>query len=363
MLFTKTYTTPPAKILPDHQVPEMAEIVAGEEIARVLSIKVPCIFVKAIAAPQVVSYHFELENPLELPKIKRLLEGLSAILHSEVKQTASPIGHFALEIPREERATLYFKQVLLTQAFDSAPGLSALLGVDTLNRPLIVNIQDMPHILIGGATGGGKSVLLNSIAISLLFKHTPETLRFVIIDPKQVEFVSYKNLPHLLRPVVTDPYRAIDTLASVCELIDKRYKAMASHGAKNAVEMGLPSVVVMIDELADLIILGKHPVEAAIVRIAQLGRAAGVHLIVATQQPTVKVVTSLIKANIPCRIALKTATLNNSMVVLDTKGAEKLTGRGDALLKLPDRVTPIRFQVPLIETPDITPVMKYWGKQ
>lgn len=310
-----------------------------------------------------VSYHFELENPLELPKIKRLLEGLSAILHSEVKQTASPIGHFALEIPREERATLYFKQVLLTQAFDSAPGLSALLGVDTLNHPLIVNIQDMPHILIGGATGGGKSVLLNSIAISLLFKHTPETLRFVIIDPKQVEFASYRNLPHLLRPVVTDPYRAIDTLASVCELIDKRYKAMASHGAKNAVEMGLPSVVVMIDELADLIILGKHPVEAAIVRIAQLGRAAGVHLIVATQQPTVKVVTSLIKANIPCRIALKTATLNNSMVILDTKGAEKLTGRGDALLKLPDRVTPIRFQVPLIETPDITPVMKYWGKQ
>lgn len=111
------------------------------------------------------------------------------------------------------------------------------------------------------------------------------------------------------------------------------------------------------------IILGKHPVEAAIVRIAQLGRAAGVHLIVATQQPTVKVVTSLIKANIPCRIALKTATVSNSMVVLDTKGAEKLTGRGDALLKLPDRVTPIRFQVPLIETPDIIPVMKYWGKQ
>ena len=145
-------------------------------------------------------------------------------------------------------------------------------------------------------------------------------------------------------------------------MIDQRYKRMAAHRVKNAAEMGLPSVVVMIDELADLIILGKKPVETAITRIAQLGRAAGVHLIVATQQPTVNVVTGLIKANIPCRIALKTATVSNSMVILDGKGAEKLTGKGDALLKLPDRTTPIRFQAPLIESADIAPVIKYWSK-
>ena len=145
-------------------------------------------------------------------------------------------------------------------------------------------------------------------------------------------------------------------------MIDQRYKRMAAHRVKNAAEMGLPSVVVMIDELADLIILGKKPVETAIVRIAQLGRAAGVHLIVATQQPTVNVVTGLIKANIPCRIALKTATVSNSMVILDGKGAEKLTGKGDALLKLPDKTTPIRFQAPLIESADIAPVIKYWSK-
>jgi len=154
----------------------------------------------------------------------------------------------------------------------------------------------------------------------------------------------------------------LNTLASVCDLIDRRYKRMATHKVKNAVEMGLPSVVVMIDELADLIILGKKPVETAIVRIAQLGRAAGVHLIVATQQPTVNVVTGLIKANIPCRIALKTATVSNSTVILDGKGAEKLTGKGDALLKLPNRTTPIRFQAPLIESADIAPVIKYWSK-
>lgn len=145
-------------------------------------------------------------------------------------------------------------------------------------------------------------------------------------------------------------------------MIDQRYKRMAARKVKNAAEMDLPSMVVMIDELADLIILGKKPVETAIVRIAQLGRAAGVHLIVATQQPTVNVVTGLIKANISCRIALKTATVNNSMVILDSKGAEKLTGKGDALLKLPDRTTPIRFQAPLIENADVAPVIKYWSK-
>lgn len=362
MLFRKTYTTPPASILPDHESKQAGEIYSGEKLAKILSSKVPCSFIRAVVAPQLVSYHFALENPLELPKVKRLLEGVSAILHTEVKQASSDIAHFALEIPRADRSTLYFKQALLTKDFDRAAGLSALFGVDTLNRPLVVNIQSLPHALIGGTTGGGKSVLLNSIAVSLLFKHTPETMQFIIIDPKQVEFSGFAGLPHLLRPVVTDPYLAIDTLASVCDMIDQRYKRMAAHRVKNAAEMGLPSVVVMIDELADLIILGKKPVETAIVRIAQLGRAAGVHLIVATQQPTVNVVTGLIKANIPCRIALKTATVSNSMVILDGKGAEKLTGKGDALLKLPDRTTPIRFQAPLIESADIAPVIKYWSK-
>lgn len=362
MLLKKCYTTPPANILPDHETKQTETIFNGEDLAKLLSTKVSCSFVRAVIAPQLISYHFTLDNPLELPKVKRLLDGVSAVLHVEVKQTNSNIGHFALEIPRADRTTLYFKQALLTRTFDDSSGLSALFGVDTLNQPLVINIQDLPHALIGGTTGGGKSVLLHSITMSLLFKHTPETLQFVIIDPKQVEFSGYAGLPHLLRPVVTEPYKAIDTLASVCDLIDKRYKMMTAHKVKNASEMGLPSLVVIIDELADLIILGKKPVETAIVRIAQLGRAAGVHLIVATQQPTVKVVTGLIKANIPCRVALKTATVSNSMVVLDTKGAEKLIGKGDALLKLPDRVTPIRFQAPLVETSDITPIIKYWSK-
>ena len=220
----------------------------------------------------------------------------------------------------------------------------------------------MPHVLIGGTTGGGKSVLLNSMITSLLFKHTPATLNFVMIDPKQVELSIYNKLPHLLRPIITDPYKAIDTLGYLCDLMEKRYSIMARKGAKTATEIGLPSILVIADEFSDLMVVSKKAVENGIVRIAQLGRAAGIHLIISTQQPTVNTVTGLIKANIACRIALKTATVSNSMVILDRKGAERLTGKGDALLKLPGEVNPIRFQAPLIETADISPVVKYWLK-
>lgn len=363
MSFSKRYTTPSARILPDHEPPTAATIEDGNEIARVLSSKVPCSFVSAAVAPQIVSYHFELENPLDLPKLKKFISGLGAAFHTEMELAGSDIGHFSLQVNRSERSTLYFKQALLTRSFDSAAGLSALLGVDTNNRPLTLNIQEMPHILIGGTTGGGKSVLLNGMITSLLFKHTPATLKFIMIDPKQVELAVYADLPHLLQPIVTDPYKAIDTLAYLVDLMEDRYKLMARKRAKSATEIGLPSIVVIIDEFADLMIVSKKAVEAGIVRIAQKGRAAGIHLIVSTQQPTVNVITSLIKANIPCRIALKTASVSSSMVILDRKGADKLTGKGDALVKIPEEVNPIRFQAPLISNSDITPVVRHWSKQ
>lgn len=360
MLFSKTYTTPPASILPDHQQSEKTEIIDGNDIAKVLSSKVPCFFVSAAIAPQIISYHFNLENPLDLPKIKRFIPGLAAAFHSEIELTESDIGHFCLQLSRAERGTLYFKTPLLTRAFDNAPGISPLLGVDTNNRPLTLNIKEMPHILIGGTTGGGKSVLLNGMITSLLFKHTPQTLNFVMIDPKKVELSIYEGLPHLLKPIITDPFKAVDALGYLCTLMERRYDIMAKKRVKTAEEIGLPSIVVIIDEFSDLMIVSKKAVEAGIVRIAQLGRAAGIHLLISTQQPTVNVITSLIKANIACRIALKTATVNNSMVVLDRKGAEKLTGKGDALLKLPGEVNLIRFQAPMIETADILPTVKYW---
>lgn len=360
MLFSKTYTTPPASILPDHQQSEKTEIIDGNTIAKVLSSKVPCFFLSAAIAPQIISYHFTLENPLDLPKIKRLIPGLAAAFHSEIELTESGIGHFCLQLSRAERGTLYFKKPLLTKAFDNAPGISPLLGVDTNNRPLTINIKDMPHVLIGGTTGGGKSVLLNGMITSLLFKHTPQTLNFVMIDPKKVELSIYEGIPHLLKPIITDPFKAVDTLGYLCNLMERRYDLMAKRRAKTAEEIGLPSIVVIIDEFSDLMIVSKKAVEAGIVRIAQLGRAARIHLLISTQQPTVNVITSLIKANIACRIALKTATVNNSMVVLDHKGAEKLTGKGDALLKLPGEVNLIRFQAPMIETADILPTVKYW---
>lgn len=361
-LLRKNYITPSAAILPDHEPPGAATMIAGEDIARLLSEKVACNFIYAAAAPQLATYHFTLDNPLDLPKVKRLVPGLAAAFYTEMELTPSRTGHFALQAARPERSTLYFKNTLLTKTFDNAPGLSALLGVDTSNRSLALNIQQMPHVLIGGTTGGGKSVLLNGMITSLLFKHTPETLKFVMIDPKQVELSIYSRLPHLLAPIITDPCKAVNTLGGLCDLMNKRYKIMTRKGAKTAAEIGLASIVVIIDEFSDLMITSKKTVESAITRIAQLGRAAGIHLIISTQQPTVNVITSLIKANISCRIALKTATVNNSMVVLDRKGAEKLTGKGDALLKLPEEVNLIRFQAPMIETADIAPVVKYWSR-
>lgn len=355
-----TYTTPSATILPDQAATTGAEIWNGEDIARVLCVKVPCSFISCTIAPQIVIYHFNLSNVLELPKLKALLPGLAAALHAQVRQTESDKGHFALEVSRPERSTVYFKTALLTQTFNTAPGISTLLGLDTNNCTVTINIADMPHVLIAGATGSGKSVLLNDIITSLLFKHTPATLHMVMLDPKQVELSIYDGIPHLIKPVVRDTTKAVTVLADLCGLMDDRYKIMRKYGVKSSDTLELPPVVVIIDELADLMLTSKKAVETSIVRIAQLGRAAGVHLIVATQRPTVNVVTGLIKANIPCRIALQTASVRDSVVILDHKGAEALTGNGDGLLKLPDKVSPIRFQAAFIRSEDIAPVVEYW---
>ena len=359
----KIYRTPSAAILPDHNNTNTVEIWDGESLARVLSGKAPCNFISVSVAPQILTYHFNLINPLELPKVKAALPGLAAALHASVKQTESKTEHFALEVSRPERSTVYFKTALLTNTFNSAGGLSTLLGVDTGNSTLTMNIAEAPHVLIAGATGSGKSVLLNTLITSLLFKHTPATLHMVLLDPKQVELSIYDGIPHLIKPVVRDTAKAISVLDDMCGLMDSRYKIMRKAGVKAADALQLPPVVIVIDELADLMLTSKKAVEKSIVRIAQLGRAAGVHLVIATQRPTVNVVTGLIKANIPCRIALQTASVRDSVVILDHGGAEHLTGNGDGLLKLPDRVNTIRFQAAYIGTDDITPVVDYWRKQ
>ena len=223
--------------------------------------------------------------------------------------------------------------------------------------PVYLDIANMPHMLIAGAAGSGKSVALNTLVTSALFCASPKRVRFIFIDPKRVELAIYNGLPHNACPVLTDTKDILKALGAVCDTIDRRYKRMARLGQKNTTEA---RIVIVIDELADLMLTSKKTVEPLIIRISQIGRAAGVHLIAATQKPLVSVVTGLIQANLTCKLALQTASAADSVRILGKKGAEKLTGRGDALLKLPDRVEPFRMQCAFTCEADTQAIVKYW---
>ena len=358
----KCYVTPPMSVLSNPTQQAQGTIYTGESVAAVISgCGVPCEFLEVVSAPQIATYHFKLQNILDITKLKKPITALSAIIHTPVTQATSDIGHFALIVPKSNRRTVTIKECMLTRDFDDyAPQLRTCLGADCNNEAVVLSVGNMPHMLIAGATGSGKSVLLNSMIISLLYSCTPVTMQFVMIDPKKVELSKYEGLPHLACPIIKSHEDAVKVLENVCTEMDNRYKRMAAEGYKKASDMGLPALVVVIDELADLMLTSKYECEQSIIRIAQLGRAAGIHLIIATQRPTVNVITGLIKSNIPCKIALQTSSIRDSITILDHKGAENLTGKGDALLKLPDRVEEIRFQSAYVSDTDIENVVNYW---
>ena len=357
----KQWCTPPADILED-STNKQTTLYNGDSIAEVITAcGVPCECVKVVSAPQIATYHFNLVNVQDITKLKNPLATLSALIHTKAQQTISDIAHFALVIPKHGRRVVSIRECILTETFDDhPPHLRTCLGLDSCNNSVVFSVADMPHILIAGATGSGKSVLLNSMIVSLLYSCTPATTQFVMIDPKKVELSKYEGLPHLGCRIIKNHKDAVAVLQSVCNIMDSRYNDMAEKGFKNAKDMGLHSIVVVIDELADLMLTSKYECERSIIRIAQLGRAAGIHLIIATQRPTVNVITGLIKSNIPCKIALQTSSIRDSITILDHKGAESLLGKGDALLKLPDRVEEIRFQSAYISDADIENVVNYW---
>ena len=357
-----SWYTPGIDLLSTPEGQNNGTIFKGEDIAAVITgCGVPCEFLKVVSAPQIATYHFNLDNILDITKLKKPTAALYAMVHCSVTQSSSTIGHFSLVIPKAQRKITTLRECMLTHAFnDCKKPIRSCLGIDCYNNSMVLSVAAMPHILIAGATGSGKSVLLNSMIVSMLYSETPETLQFVMIDPKKVELSKYEGLPHLACPIVKDHASAVRTLEAVCNEMDNRYNRMAAEGYKKAQDMGLPSLVVVIDELADLMLTSKYECEQSIIRIAQLGRAAGIHLIIATQRPTVNVITGLIKSNIPCKIALQTSSIRDSITILDHKGAESLTGKGDALLKLPDRVEEIRFQSAFITDNDIERVVNYW---
>lgn len=321
----------------------------------------PCRFLGVDAAPQVLTYHFDLFDVLYRAKVKRFIPPLSALLRCDITEQNSKRGHFCLIIPRPEREMITFKRTLLDKCYNTKNDpLLACMGYDTANKPVILDITKAPHLLIAGATGSGKSVCLNTFINSLLFRATPNKMRLLMVDTKRVELSAYENLPHLYAPIAKDGESAARIIKELCRIMRERQQMMEQNGYTDISQTNYPRILLVIDELADLILMRKDEIEPLLITIAQLGRAAGIHLVLATQRPTVDVVTGLLKANVPCRIALQTASIRDSITILDHKGAERLTGRGDAILKTPDKVEETRLQIAYISRDDINAVAEWW---
>jgi S-DNA-T family DNA segregation ATPase FtsK/SpoIIIE len=278
-----------------------------------------------------------------------------------------------IEVPNQEVSVVSLRGVMETEAFQEIARETLLpmaLGENVSGEPIVANLAAMPHLLIAGATGSGKSVCINSIIACLLCVNTPETLRIVMIDPKRVELTNYNGIPHLLSPVIVDLERVVGTLQWVTREMEQRYKRFAKVGARNISDYNrrtvaggqdhMPYIVVFIDELADLMMIAPDEVERNICRIAQMARATGIHLIIATQRPSVDVVTGLIKANFPARISFMVTSSVDSRVIIDTVGAERLLGAGDMLFMSPDASQTMRLQGCWVSDPELERLINHW---
>jgi len=317
--------------------------------------------------PTVVQYTLKPNEGVKLSKITSLKNDIALALAAERIRIEAPIPGKSLvgiEIPNENRATVYLKELLRTHEFKKNDSKLILpLGRDVSGNPIVANLESMPHLLIAGATGSGKSVCMNSFLVSLLYQNSPKDLKFIMIDPKRVELSSYNNIPHLLSPVIVDPNKAAISLRWVVSEMTRRYTLLAKNKVRNIHEFNdlkeeedMPRIVVVIDELADLMMVAGKEVESSICRIAQMARAVGIHLIIATQRPSVNVITGLIKANIPARISFSVSSSIDSRTILDCMGAEDLVGKGDMLYLAAGKNKPRRVQGIYVSTSEIEKV-------
>ncbi len=309
--------------------------------------------VQASPGPVITSYEFEPAAGVKVSQVVNLSDDLALAMKVAAVRIVGPIpgrGTVAVEVPNPETATVYLREILVSAEFVESKGrLPLALGKDTTGNPVVSDLTGMPHLLIAGSTGSGKSVGLNTMICSMLYKATPAAVRFLLIDPKRLELGVYEGIPHLLAPVVTDAKEAAARLKWIVSKMDHRYKLLQGKAVRNIEgynrevppEERLPYWVVVVDELADLMMVSAGEVQNSLVRLAQIARAVGIHLIVATQRPSVDVVTGLIKANFPTRIAFQVASKVDSRTVLDGNGAEQLLGRGDMIF-VPGAGRPMR---------------------
>jgi len=305
--------------------------------------------------PRVTQYTLKPPTGVKLTKLTALENNLALDLAAHSIRMEAPIpGKRAvgIEVPNVKAAMVRVSSLLQAREWaDMSSSLGFVIGRDTTGTAIVADLDKMPHLLIAGQTGSGKSIMINTVLTSLLYRNTPSDLKLILVDPKQVELAPYNDIPHLLSPVITEPEKCISALKWAVAEMERRYKALAEVGKRNIAEYnslkqgeGMPYIVIVIDELADLMMMAAREVESLVVRIAQKARAVGIHLVLATQRPSVDVITGLIKANVPARIAFTTASQVDSRTIIDQVGAEKLLGQGDMLLLTADMPKPKRVQ-------------------
>ena len=310
-------------------------------------------------------------------KIASLSDDLALALSAPRIRIQAPVpgrGFVGIEVPNEEMTLVALRDIIESEIFQrKRSSLSFGLGRDVAGLPQITNLETMPHLLIAGTTGSGKSVCVNAILTCFLLHNSPDDLRLVLVDPKRVELTNYNGIPHLLAPVIVEVDRVVGALQWMTREMDKRYHTFAKIGARNINDYNtrmqlrngkkMPYLVIVIDELADLMMIAPDETERTITRLAQLARATGIHMILATQRPSVDVVTGLIKANFPARVAFAVASNTDSRVILDQPGAERLLGRGDMLYQVPDAPAPVRLQGVFVSDPEIQRLVDFWRAQ
>ena len=374
------YRYPPITLLEENHTDNCTEVGAelrnnSRRLADALrSFGVDATAGDVVHGPSVTRYEFTLEQGVKLSKITNLSDDIALALGASgvrVAPVPNKISVVGIEVPNRTVTAVRIRDVIESREFTRHPSPVAFaVGKDIGGNNIVGNIARLPHVLIAGTTGSGKSVCTNSLIVSILYKSTPDEVRFIMVDPKMVELAPYNGIPHLLIPVVTDPKKAAGALQWAVFEMMKRYKMFSEKGVKDLAGYNalsetdedvkkLPTVVVVIDELADLMLVAAKEVEESICRVAQMGRAAGMHLVVATQRPSADVITGLMKANIPSRIAFAVASSMESRIILDTTGAEKLVGKGDMLYFPLGDAKPTRVQGCFITPEEIDRVVKF----
>ena len=377
------YTFPPLSLLSKPVAPESTDIseelqtTARKLVETLTSFKVNAKVVNISRGPTITRYELSPESGVRVRSIASLVDDIALNLATSGVRIEAPIpGRAAvgIEVPNRVVSTVYLRELVSAEKFSASQSrLTAALGEDVAGEPIYLDIAKMPHLLIAGATGMGKSVCINSIIVSLLYKAKPDELKLILVDPKKVELNIYNGLPHLLVPVVSDSKKAAGALAWAVGEMERRFTLIEEVGVRDlrgynkAVERDpdrekLPQIVIIIDELADLMMTARDDVEESICRLAQKARAAGMHLLIGTQRPSVDVITGLIKANIPSRIAFHVSSQMDSRVILDMVGAEKLLGRGDMLFAPVGAPKPIRVQGAYVSETEIDDIISFIGK-